>query len=71
MNYSDGATHDLLLWQSGTKSSKDRINVLKPYSVEGLESKIACPTLALKGQGDGKKLDEIKATILNDSPLDL
>lgn len=55
MSYSDRATLDLLLWEGGTKTFKDGINILKAYSIEGLESKIACPTLALAGEGEGKE----------------
>jgi hypothetical protein len=57
MSYSDRATLDLLLWEAGTKTFKDGINILKAYSIEGLESKITCPTLALAGEGEGKEFD--------------
>lgn len=55
MSYSDRATLDLLLWEGGTKTFKGGINILKEYSMEGLESKITCPTLALAGEGEGKE----------------
>ncbi len=58
MSYSDKATLDLLLWEGGTKTFKDGINILKAYSIEGLESKITCPTLALAGEGEGKEFDK-------------
>jgi len=58
MSYSDRATLDLLLWEGGTKTFKDGINILKAYSIEGLESKITCPTLALAGEGEGKEFDK-------------
>ena len=57
MSYSDRATLDLILWEGGTKTFKDGINILKAYSIEGLESKITCPTLALAGEGEGKEFD--------------
>jgi|GEM_PF-1894905 len=55
MSYSDRATLDLLLWEGGTKTFRDGMNILKAYSIEGLESNIACPTLALAGEGEGKE----------------
>jgi hypothetical protein len=58
MSYSDRATLDLLLWEGGTKTFKDGINILKAYSIEGLENKITCPTLALAGEGEGKEFDK-------------
>ena len=58
MSYSDKATLDLLIWEGGTKTFKDGINILKAYSIEGLESKIACPTLALMSEGEGKEFDK-------------
>ena len=57
MSYSERATLDLLLWEGGTKTFKEGINILKAYSIEGLESKITCPTLALAGEGEGKEFD--------------
>ena len=57
MSYSDRATLDLLLWEGGTKTFKEGINILKAYSIEGLESKITCPTLALAAEGEGKEFD--------------
>lgn len=58
MSYSDRATLDLLLWEGGTKTFKGGISILKAYSIEGLESKITCPTLALAGEGEGKEFDK-------------
>ena len=58
MSYSDKATLDLLLWEGGTKTFKKGINILKDYSIEGLESKITCPTLALASEGEGKEFDK-------------
>ena len=57
MSYSDKATLDLLLWEGGTKTFKNGIDILKDYSIEGLEDKITCPTLALAGEGEGKEFD--------------
>lgn len=57
MSYSDRATLDLLLWEGGAKTFKEGINILKAYSIEGLEGKIARPTLALAGEGEGKEFD--------------
>ena len=58
MSYVDRATLDLLLWEGGTKTFKDGINILKAYSIEGLESKITCPTLALAVEGEGGEFDK-------------
>ncbi len=58
MSYSDRATLDLLLWEGGTKTFKDGINILKDYTIEGLESEITCPTLALASEGEGKEFDK-------------
>ena len=58
MSYSDRATLDLLLWEGGSKTFKEGINILKAYSIEGLENQITCPTLALAGEGEGKEFDK-------------
>ena len=58
MSYSDRATLDLLLWEGGSKTFKEGINILKAYSIEGLENQITCPTLALAGEGGGKEFDK-------------
>lgn len=55
MSYSDRAGLDLLLWEGGVKSFKEGIETLKDYSIEGLENKITCPTLALAGEGEGEE----------------
>lgn len=57
MGYSDRATLDLLLWEGGSRTFKEGINMLKAYSIEGLEDQITCPTLVLTGEGEGKEFD--------------
>lgn len=58
MSYSDKAGFDLMLWEGGVKTFKDAIKALKDFSIEGLESKITCPTLALAGEGEGKEFEK-------------
>lgn len=66
MGYSDRATLDLLLWESGEKNFKQGLKTLSDYTIEGLESKITCPTLALASEGEGEEFDvQAKNFILN------
>ena len=53
LNYSDRASLDLVLWDSGSKNLHDGLKKLEYYTVEGLEHNISCPTLALAGEDEG------------------
>jgi len=53
MPYSDRATLDLLLWEGGVATFREGVERLKPFSIEGIEHQITCPTLALTGDGEG------------------
>ena len=57
MSYSDRASLDLLLWEGGVSTIKEGLEMLKRYTIEGLEGRIACPTLALAAEGEGREFD--------------
>jgi len=53
MNYSDRASLDLVLWDSGSKNIYEGLKKLEYYTIEGFENNITCPTLALVGESEG------------------
>lgn len=57
MSYADRATLDLLLWEGGVDNFRDAVKILADYTIEGLESKITCPVLALAAEGEGKEFE--------------
>jgi pimeloyl-ACP methyl ester carboxylesterase len=59
MSYSDKAGLDLLLWEGGVKSFGEmsaKREILKQYSLVGMEHRIRCPTLALVGESEGAQI---------------
>lgn len=65
MGYSDRASIDLVLWNSGVKNLRESLKKLEDYSIEGYEDRITCPTLALAGDGEGVDFYEQANEFLN------
>ena len=53
MEYSDRATLDNLLWEGGISTFRQMADGLPAFTIEGMETQITCPTLALAGEGEG------------------